>query len=46
MHDKSRTLTSTDYGVDWQNVYVCGRHGYDHMVNGFLTTYAISAYHH
>jgi hypothetical protein len=22
-----------------------GRHGHDHMVVGFMTTYAISAYH-
>ena len=23
-----------------------GRHGHDHMVVGFTTNYAISAYHH
>jgi len=25
---------------------VLGRHGNDHMVVGFIATYAISAYHH
>jgi hypothetical protein len=33
----SRTVTTMTY---W------GRHGHDHMVVGFTTTYAISAYHH
>ena len=27
-------------------IIVGDRHGHDHMVVGFMTTYAISAYHH
>jgi hypothetical protein len=27
-------------------IFIGGRHGRDHMVVGFTTTYAIRAYHH
>jgi len=37
------------YAGLWMNINMYppwGRHGHDHMVVGFTTTHAISAYHH
>ena len=48
-------LTQAGYIIFWRNIYYYiqlitlffrGCHGHDHMVVGFTTAYAISAYHH
>jgi len=38
--------TYNDIGYTEKSVMSRGRRGLDHMVVGFITTYAISAYHH
>ena len=43
---ENNTINVQHYHSFTLSIVSVGRHGHDHMVVGFTTTYVISAYHH